>query len=387
MSLYITTDKNSVVGRVGSNLGIDQVSEGSYLETLVHGLHEMNEATVKDINRTIDRLSFETATETDLESYGSKKGLSRVKNKNIVVKASDTSVYLTPKLYRKNEDLILKLYSKNQVIQSDIFVVTFLEDVVYNSKIDRVYISCSITINEAYDLPYNTLEQSTTLSVGVPLNHSSLIESIDLNLESDIYFTSFNEQLSAYKGRLSSAIFNKNISGESYITSTLNSMPFVDKYWVDESTYPVVIYLLNNSMYGGEAGDIMLDSETVALGSSLINQVKSYGSNFELKKAKRVSLSLDITTPIATLVPAFLPSLKEYVKEKHILGKDFVFNKDLINDFFESNQLTDIKFEVVMSLYYNGITVVNTVKDSVYIKEDEFPTISQIILNGDLLDV
>lgn len=73
MSLYITTDKNSVVGRVGSNLGIDQVSEGSYLETLVHGLHEMNEATVKDINRTIDRLSFETATETDLESYGSKK--------------------------------------------------------------------------------------------------------------------------------------------------------------------------------------------------------------------------------------------------------------------------------------------------------------------------
>lgn len=182
--------------------------------------------------------------------------------------------------------MILKLYSKNQVIQSDIFVVTFLEDVVYNSKIDRVYISCSITINEAYDLPYNTLEQSTTLSVGVPLNHSSLIESIDLNLESDIYFTSFNEQLSAYKGRLSSAIFNKNISGESYITSTLNSMPFVDKYWVDESTYPVVIYLLNNSMYGGEAGDIMLDSETVALGSSLINQVKSYGSNFELKKAK-----------------------------------------------------------------------------------------------------
>lgn len=382
-------NKKEILNRVGQNLGIDQISNGSYLHTLVDGLYDFNESVNEEINTVIGELSLETASLDTLERYGSRKGLPRMKSKNLSSTSGDMVVYLRPILYREIKDLVLTLYTKNQIIKADIFIITILEDVIYNSNSDRVYISCSISINDLFDLPFSSLEQGKVVRLSAPVQHQDMIDQLTLEVERNVSFSSYTESEEAYRARLIQGMESSNISGESYIKAILNSIPYVNQYYIDNSSYPTKIFLLNNMMYSSQEYEELLDDSTLILGESLINDVKTYGSNFDLQVAEKVSISLEIDIDLGlSNAGAYLLDLPDYIKNKHSLGQDFVIDEDFINLFLRSNGEYETKFNLKISLYFNGITILNENIKSLSINRYQYPYISQVIYNGvDLYDL
>lgn len=382
-------NKKEILNRVGQNLGIDQISNGSYLHTLVDGLYDFNESVNEEINSVIGELSLETASLDTLERYGSRKGLPRMKSKNLSSTSGDMVVYLRPILYREIKDLVLTLYTKNQIIKADIFIITILEDVIYNSNSDRVYISCSISINDLFDLPFSSLEQGKVVRLSAPVQHQDMIDQLTLEVERNVSFSSYTESEEAYRARLIQGMESSNISGESYIKAILNSIPYVNQYYIDNSSYPTKIFLLNNMMYSSQEYEELLDDSTLILGESLINDVKTYGSNFDLQVAEKVSISLEIDIDLGlSNAGAYLLDLTDYIKNKHSLGQDFVIDEDFINLFLRSNGEYETKFDLKISLYFNGITIPNENIKSLFINRYQYPYISQVIYNGvDLYDL
>ena len=383
--ILLPQNKNEVLKKTTQNLGIYQNAPGSYLSTVVEGLYDLNSKVTEEMNEVISDLYIETASSSTLENFGAKKGIPRLKNKTISVSSGDMNIFLKPIFYKENLGLTVKLFSKNQIIKADIFVITFLDDVIYNSNLDRVYISCTVALNPIYELPYDYIDSNTVFRLSIPKQHSALIEQITFEVEKDIYFSSYNETEIAYRDRLIKALRAQNISGESYIKSTLDSMPYIDQYYEAPKTYTTKLYLLNNLMYKNTDYDELIDEGTIALGTSLIDQVKTYGSNFELNPAERVTLIVDVEMGLSSnfLVHAYLKSFSEYIYNLHVLGKELLINKNILESFLKENSITDVQFNLKIYLYFNGISVLNDVEDSIIIKEHQYPTIFQVLYNGE----
>lgn len=383
--IFLPQNKNEVLRQTTQNLGIYQNAPGSYLSTVVEGLYDLNSKVTDEMNEAISDLYIETASISTLENYGAKKNIPRLKNKNVAVNSGDMSIYLKPVFYRKNSDLIISLFSKNQVVKADIFVITFLEDVIYNSNLDRVYISCSVALNPIYELPYDYIDINTVFKLSIPKQHSTLIEQITFEVEKDIYFSSYNETEIAYRDRLIKALRATNLSGESYIKSTLDSMPYIDQYYEEENSYPTNLYLLNNLMYKDEDYDGLIDEGTLALGTSLIDQVKSYGANFELHPAERTTLIIDIKMDVVSnfMAYSYLDRLPNYIYNTHVLGKELTIDKNMIESFLRENSITDAQFKLKISLYFNGISIPNEQEDSLIIRKHQYPTVLKILYNGE----
>ena len=89
-------NKNEVLRKTTQNLGIYQNNPGSYLSTVVEGLYDLNSKVTEEMNEAISDLYIETASVSTLENYGAKKGIPRLKNKNISVSAGDMNIFLKP---------------------------------------------------------------------------------------------------------------------------------------------------------------------------------------------------------------------------------------------------------------------------------------------------
>ena len=382
-------NKNEILSKISQNLGISQPSNGSYLQTVVEGLYDLNSTVTEEINSALSELYIETASMSTLEAYGARKGIPKVKSKSVASTSGDMVVFIRPLFYREIKDLTITLFTKNQVLKSDIFVITVLEDVVYNSNADRTYISCDISINSLYELPFDYIEQGKQLKLSPPAQYQDMIEMLTLEVERNVYFSSYTETDIAYRKRLLQAMQDSNISGESYVDAILNSIPYVDQFYKNKDYYPTKVFLLNNLMYSSEEYEELLDESTLALGSSLIESVKTYGSNFELNVAEKISVSLkiDLESGVSN-AGAYLVDLVSYLKTKHTLGQEFVLDKDFINLFLRANGEYDVNFNLEVYLYFNGITIINETKDSLTLDKHQYPFISQLIYNGvDLYDL
>lgn len=376
-------NKDEVLNRTNQNLGITKASNGSYLQTVVEGLYELNSTVTDEINSTIAELYIETASDATLESYGAKKGIPRVKSKNTASTSGDMIIFLKPIFYKEIKDLTLTLFNKNQVIRSDIFLITILEDVVYNSNADRVYISCSIAINDLYELPFDYIEQGKELKLPIPAQHQDMIEVLILEVERNVYFSSYTETEVAYRKRLLQAMQDRNISGESYIDAVLNSIPYVNQFYKDKDSYPTKVYILNNLMYSSLEYEELLDRSTIALSTSLIDNVKTYGSNFEIEVAEKISISLNIDIELGVSnAGAYLLDFVSYLASKHTLGQEFILDSNFIELFLRSNGEYNTNFNLEISLYFNGITIPNITKDSLKLEKHQYPFISQLNYNG-----
>ena len=376
-------NKTEILNKTGQNLGIPKISNGSYLQTLLDGLTDFNATVTEEINSVIGELSLETASMATLEEYGARKGIPKMKNRNLATTSRDMVIFLRPIFYKEISDLTVTLFIKNQVIKSDIFLITILEDVVYNSNSDRVYISCSISINDLYEIPFNYLEQDKVLKLVPPVQYQDMIEQLTLEVERSVAFSSYTESETTYRQRLLQAMKDSNISGESYILSILNSIPYVDQYYIEKDSYPNKVFLLNNLMYVSEEYEELLDESTLVLGTSLIDDVKTYGSNFELEVAEKVSISLSINIELGeSNAGAYLLDFSNHLRNKHTLGRDFVLDKDFIDLFFRTNGEYSVNFNLEISLYFNGITIPNENAESLIISKSQYPFISQLLYNG-----
>lgn len=388
MTISLTSNKEAVLKKISQNLGIDSQTPGSYIRTLVDGLEEFNLKNVEEINAALNELYLEKALDSTVEKYASKKGISRLKSKNLLVTAEELAISVHPSLYRKTEGLSLTIYTKGEIILEDMYVITFLEDVIYDSDLDRVYVSCMLETNNLYNSLTTKIDSGTSITAKVPASVSATIKDLTIKTNKDLYFSSSTESSELFRRRVLSAMRASNLSGESHILASINSIPGVDQHYIDKSSYPNKIYILNNAVYDNFNSEYATKDISIPAGQALLNQVKSYGSNFDLTHAERVSFTLDITLDTTSAEPILknLSYLKDLIVENHSLGKEYLIGKDIFEVFLKERDINK-PYTFSISLYFNGIRIPAPDPEAILIEKHQFPYIEEVTLNGEILNV
>lgn len=388
MTISLTSNKEAVLKKISQNLGIDSQTPGSYIRTLVDGLEEFNLKNVEEINAALNELYLEKASDSTVEKYASKKGISRLKSKNLLVTAEELAISVHPSLYRKTEGLSLTIYTKGEIILEDMYVITFLEDVIYDSDLDRVYVSCMLETNNLYNSLTTKIDSGTSITAKVPTTVSATIKDLTIKINKDLYFSSSTESSDLFRRRVLSAMRANNLSGESHILASINSIPGVDQHYIDKSSYPNKIYILNNAVYDNFNSEYATRDISIPAGQALLSQVKAYGSNFDLTHAERVSFTIDITLDTTSAEPILknLNYLKDLVVENHSLGKEYLIGKDIFEVFLKERDINK-PYTFSISLYFNGIRIPAPNPEAILIEKHQFPYIEEVTLNGEILNV
>lgn len=388
MTISLTSNKEAVLKKISQNLGIDSQTPGSYIRTLVDGLEEFNLKNVEELNAALNELYLEKASDSTVEKYASKKGISRLKSKNLLVTAEELAISVHPSLYRKTEGLSLTIYTKGEIILEDMYVITFLEDVIYDSDLDRVYVSCMLETNNLYNSLTTKIDSGTSITAKVPTTVSATIKDLTIKINKDLYFSSSTESSDLFRRRVLSAMRANNLSGESHILASINSIPGVDQHYIDKSSYPNKIYILNNAVYDNFNSEYATRDISIPAGQALLSQVKAYGSNFDLTHAERVSFTIDITLDTTSAEPILknLNYLKDLVVENHSLGKEYLIGKDIFEVFLKERDINK-PYTFSISLYFNGIRIPAPNPEAILIEKHQFPYIEEVTLNGEILNV
>lgn len=386
--IYLNFNQEKILKQVASNLGMTDLTDGSYLKNLIYSLSDFGHKAAEEANKSISNLYLESAEEYVLENYGNNKNLPRAKSRELVVHEEDMAISITPKFFTQLDRSSLNLFASGETITSDIFTITFLSNVKYKAGLDRVYVSCMININPDYRVSLTHLNQYQVLKLKVPKIHENTIESLELTLEKSLYFSNFTETLDAYRNRLILASRAENISNEDVVKATIKSVPFIDQFYINNDVYPHDVYVMNNDMYTKFDGDETIKNLGITAASSLVDRIRSYGSAFEFKKAEKVGISVDIRGEnLDENDRRIVSNIPIYFYDTHTLGSSLSYSDTELINFLQRSYGLEKKIEVTFYYYFNGIKVTTPDPKLVEIKKHQYPYIVNMTFNGDIIDV
>ena len=161
----------------------------------MRGLSKLNDKTLESIKIKLENIDIDTADEITLENFGAKKSIPRLKNQDVSLLAKNKGLSLSIEMFKFIPDENYKLFSKGDVVYSDVFKITFLENVNYNTNLNQIYISCNISLDSAYYLNLKTLDTGTKIKLSPPQTLSNYIKNIVLTIETNLTFSNFDEDI------------------------------------------------------------------------------------------------------------------------------------------------------------------------------------------------
>ena len=383
----LKVDKEKLREKVAKNLGMNSADMGSYIHTLVDGIADVNDKVIEEVNKAIANMYLDTADEDTLESYGLIKGVPRLKGRLAFSRSQGANVSLQPHFFIYTKDLDLKLFNKGDTVDVDIMRITFLEDVHYNSNLQKVYISCEISVGNTKAISTSFLKEGQSFSVPIPTNFKSLFSELTLNVETPMGFTDYEEDLDSYRTKLKALAASENISSYSTLDKIISSSKSVYKYFVDKSKYPVTIYYMSPLLYYNENTEPLVQQVEHYLRTHT-DIIRSYTSNFEFSLPEKVEFKMNIITSEDSKLREVLQSFMATFVTKHTIGYDFVLDKEYLIEFFKVHYPEFKQFFEVEFYYTNGIDVVETEdKYRLVIKSNAYPKLHSISINGDYSDV
>ena len=380
-------DKEQVLDSVAKNLNMSVKDMGSYLHTLVDGLADVNEQVFKEVNKSISNMYLDTADNDTLEAYGLIKGVPRLKGRLAFSRSTNTEVSLQPHFFVYTRGLDVKLFSKGDYVDVDIMRVTFLDDVHYNSNLQKVYISCEISIGNTKAISTSFLKEGQSFSVPVPTNLKTLFSELTLNIETPMGFTDYEEDIESYRTKLKALASAENISSQYVLDKIITSSKHIYKYFIDKSRYPVTIYYMSPIMY--YQGDFeVIVQQTEHYLKTHTDLVRGYTSNFEFSLPEKVEFMMNIVTSEDEKLRQVLENFLATFVTKHTIGYDFILDKEYLTEFFRVHYPEFSQFFEVEFYYTDGINVTETEdKHRLVIKHNAYPKLYSITINGDYSDV
>lgn len=378
----LTKDVITVVKEIASNLNIDDVKQGSYLNTLVRGLSALNFKTLSEIQYDIDNINVDTADETTLEDYGNKKSIPRLKNQDVSLTAAARSVSLSIDMFKYVQDETYNLFERGDVIYSDVYKITFLEKVIVNTNLKKTYVSCNITLDEEFTLNLKTLDAGTTLELPIPTATINYIKNIKLNIETNLSFSNFNENLEVYRARLKHYMLSENVANKNSIEMLLNNVPYVSQYTIDSSVVPNKIYIMNNDMYEDHSIADYLEQHSIPYAEGSLDKFRGYSSAFEFDIAKKISYAIDIKYTDDYGEDLF-KLLNTYLHRAHVLGNYYIISKEEVNAYLRLGNIENMDFEFKIYFYFNGVQFPVPDEDFLEIHPNEYPFLEELTVNGD----
>lgn len=379
-----TSNDINLLKQIAANLGVDDIKQGSYLNTLVRGLLNINEKTLTDVNTKINNINIDTADEDSLESFGSKRNLPRFKNNEVSILARERFLTLKADFYEYEADKNIKLFETGDIVFSDIFIITFIEDVWFNTNLKEVYVSCNISVlDEVSIMKY--LTSGTNLDVTVPIGYKNKIRSLSIDTHRDLYFSNFKESLEVYRARLKHSLYSSNISNSNSIEVLLNRIPYVSQYYIDESTSPFKIYILNDEMYFNKDVEEALESQSMPYAEGILDSYRGYSSSFEFKLAERISYGINIEI-VGSLDTTLLEGFRNYLVNDHRLGDYYSLGRSQIEDAMNKLGITNT-FTYKFYYSYNGVQFEVPNSTLLEFEPKEFPYLESLTINGEAINV
>lgn len=380
-------NKEELRDKVAKNLGMNSADMGSYIHTLVDGLSDVTDKVTEEVNKHIANMYLDTADEDTLETYGLIKGVPRLKSRLAFSRSQGAEISIQPHFFIYTKNLNLKLFNKGDTVDVDIMRITFLEDVHYNSNLQKVFVSCEISIGNTRAISTSFLKEGQTFSLPVPTNFKSLFSELTLNIETPMGFTDHEEDLESYRTKLKALASSENLASYNTLDKIISSSKSIYKYFIDKSTYPVTIYYMSPVMYYNENVEPIVQQVEHYLRLHT-DVVRGYTSNFEFSLPEKVEFRMNIVTTEDSKLREVLEDFLATFVTKHTIGYDFVLDKEYLNEFFrvhypEFNQFFEVEF-----YYTDGLSVTETEdKHRLVIKSNAYPKLHAITINGDYSDV
>lgn len=379
----LNTDTVNVIKEIANNLNIDDVKQGSYLNTLVRGLSELNNKTLKDIEYSFNNINVDTADIEVLEEYGNKKSMPRIKNQDVSLTSNTKSLSLSIEMYTYMQDEVYKLFDKGDTINEDVYQITFLEDVVFNTNFQKTYVSCNLSLTDDYTLNLKTLDAGTVLKLSVPFTVKNYIRSVSLNIETNLSFSNFNEDEEVYRSRLKHHMASENVSNKSSIEMLLNKVPYVSQYYIDKTEIPYKVYFLNNDMYTDKSIGSYLEQHSIPYATGSLDRYRGYTSSFEFEVAKKISYSIDINFIDTNYSVSIFDNLNDFLHENHLLGKEYQINKEDVDVYLNRLGIDKFIYDFKIYFYFEGVQFPIPSGNTLYILRHEYPYLEDLTVNGE----
>ena len=386
MDTKLNSEITEVLKEIAGNINVDDIKQGSYLNTLVRGLSKLNDKTLESIKIKLENIDIDTADEITLENFGAKKSIPRLKNQDVSLLAKNKGLSLSIEMFKFIPDENYKLFSKGDVVYSDVFKITFLENVNYNTNLNQVYISCNISLDSAYYLNLKTLDTGTKIKITPPQTLSNYIKNIVLTIETNLTFSNFDEDIEVYRSRLKHYMYSENVANKNSIQMLMNRVPYVSQYYIDEKETPHQIYILNQDMYTDPLVDEYLVQHSIPYAEGSIDRYRGYTSSFEFNLAKRISYTLEIETKGSNYSPEVFSGLGRELHKNHLLGLDFEINKLDIERVLESFGI-NVDFNFQIYYYFNGVKFPAPNTQVLEILPWEYPSLQELMVDGERVDV
>lgn len=385
MDTKLNNEITAVLKEVAGNINVDDIKQGSYLNTLVRGLSKLNDKTLESIKVKLENIDVDTADEITLENFGAKKSVPRLKNQDVSLLAKNKGISLSIDMFKFTADENYKLFSKGDVVYSDVFRITFLEDVTYNTNLSRIYISCNISLDSTFYLNLKTLDTGTKIKLNPPQNLSNYIKTLILTIETNLTFSNFDEDIEVYRSRLKHYMYSENVANKNSIQMLMNRVPYVSQYHIDEKETPHQIYIMNQDMYTDPLVDDYLVQHSIPYAEGSIDRYRGYTSSFEFNLAKRISYTLEIETE-GNYSPEVFSGLGRELHKNHLLGLNFKITKRDIESVLEDFGLI-LNFDFKIFYYFNGVKFPAPDTQVLEILPWEYPTLQELMVDGERVDV
>ena len=100
MDTKLNSEITEVLKEIAGNINVDDIKQGSYLNTLVRGLSKLNDKTLESIKIKLENIDIDTADEITLENFGAKKSIPRLKNQDVSLLAKNKGLSLSIEMFK-----------------------------------------------------------------------------------------------------------------------------------------------------------------------------------------------------------------------------------------------------------------------------------------------
>lgn len=373
--------REAVESKIIYNLGIDSIKPGGYLNTVLDGLYTATEATYENIKEISDNLFLDSADIRALEKYGSNQGMARINSQDTNFYASNKDLKLNVELYKSTADLELTLFKVGDVLVTDIYEISFYNNIVYRSNLNEIFITAKIAILKDYSFDNLFLNKDEKIYLKIPKQYKDIIRTINLEVMEDRLYSKDVESEVDYRSRLRASINSKNLSNERYVESCIRNTPDVYQFYIDRNQVPFKIYITSSDMYVKD--NTKVQSKILPQIKHKLTYTKSYGESYEVLPAIPVEFSLDFTVGNREdLTETMVDNIISNIVDNHRLGNIYGISQDSLESFFY-NKRYNINFELQVYIYYNEYQVLNKIPNKLILKENEFPVLKAITINGE----
>lgn len=377
-------DKQQLLKNIANNLGITDISESSQLKVLLDGLHDTIETVLEDMSKTVANNYLETCDANSLQKYGLQNQLPRYLKSRLTINSGDQAIALVVQPNNVFKDGLLKLLSKDDVIElNSTAVLKINEDVLVDlSKNSSTTVFIGGVLSSYNELTPIDVPAGTEILVKARDTVSKYVKEFNIIFTSQIASSFIEENIEQYRSRLLRYLNIPKYSTREAIEALVSTYPYVDDYYIDNDTYPTNVYLFNNLMAESQLNDYLVDMYATAGLTQELNKVAAHGSYYKVSPAVRVDIKLLIISE-DTVVDKFTSNMfKRYLLETRSLGTELLFDKAYLDTYLERYYSTTPTYDFKLYYHFDGFLLEEFSKE-VLLKNNEFLQLTEVYQTED----